>query len=274
MYPVSVRQNLLLLGTNRKPTGWFEYVSALGASLLVDATGRLFRKERKEITDDDGEVQDISEDEDSEDSEDEADFEDLEYDSRSPRGMQTKKGTPLLGLEYLISSLAIFDVTKPHDTIYALLAIANDTTPVAATKEIQYHKTKDQLEMFTQKKSYIVDYSKNYVEVCKDFVEFCVSQSLHTDPTRALDVICRPWATKKPPPNGDDVRNKPFWRQKKRRPKSRANNNTVESSIPASVAIVATNVSENISSNPTDGENEQVNNGNDSPLFSLSMKQC
>src|ERR1051326_1042004 len=66
---------------------WFDYVSALGASLLVDATGTLFR-----LTD------------------------------------GTRK--PLLSLEYLVSNLSVFQASEPRDTIYALLAIAKDTTPI------------------------------------------------------------------------------------------------------------------------------------------------
>jgi hypothetical protein len=43
---------------------------------------------------------------------------------------------PLLSLEYLVSSLSIFDVAVEHDTIYALLAIAKDTTPSASDQEL------------------------------------------------------------------------------------------------------------------------------------------
>jgi hypothetical protein len=31
-------------------TGWFEYVSALGTNLLVDATGKLFRRDKEDET--------------------------------------------------------------------------------------------------------------------------------------------------------------------------------------------------------------------------------
>lgn len=135
--------------------GWFEYVSALGASLLVNATSTLFR-----ITKD-------------------------------------KKRQPLLSLEYLVSNLSVFQASQPRDTIYALLAIAKDTTPYAAenTRASSYVPGQMQLAAWanrhTQAKRYKVDYKQPYVDVCKEFISFAIRQS---DPTRALDIICRPWA--------------------------------------------------------------------------------
>jgi hypothetical protein len=171
--------------------GWFEYVSALGASLLVEATGKLFRDTKSIAA--------------------------PEYDRRDnkDRLVAERAGRqPLLSLEYLVSSLSIFDVAVEHDTIYALLAIAKDTTPSASDLELTpepslepatpirkpYHKssellldrTKSALEDFTQRKRYTVAYESSYVDVCKTFIQFCIGQS---DPTRALDIICRPWAS-------------------------------------------------------------------------------
>jgi hypothetical protein len=40
----------------------------------------------------------------------------------------------LLILEYLVSSLSVFEATEPRDTVYALLALAKDTTPRAASE--------------------------------------------------------------------------------------------------------------------------------------------
>lgn len=171
--------------------GWFEYVSALGASLLVEATGKLFRdtKSIAAATEYGG-----------------RDYKDRLVAERAGR-------QPLLSLEYLVSSLSIFDVSVEHDTIYALLAIAKDTTPSASESELTpetslelatpmrkpLHKssellldrTKSALEDFTQRKRYTVAYESSYVDVCRTFIQFCISQS---DPTRALDIICRPWA--------------------------------------------------------------------------------
>ena len=136
--------------------GWFEYVSALGASLLVEATGTLFRKTKGQ------------------------------------------RREALLSLEYLVSSLSVFEAAVPHDTIFALLAIAKDTAP---TPVRHVHSptsgvaAKQKLDAWAVRhmraKPYPVDYER---PICKDFIVFCIRQS---DPTRALDIICRPWAPSK-----------------------------------------------------------------------------
>ena len=138
--------------------GWFEYVSALGASLLVEATGTLFRK------------------------------------------IKNQDPQPLRSLEYLVSSMTVFQATIPHDTIYSLLAIAKDTapTPVIRTSAQTSHSAHPGTagilawaDRHNRKRKYDVDYEQPLVDVCKDFIVFCIHQS---DPTRALDIICRPWA--------------------------------------------------------------------------------
>jgi hypothetical protein len=143
--------------------GWFEYVSALGASLLVDATGTLFRT-----------------------------------DSRMTKA---KRRQPLLSLEYLVSRLSVFEATQAPDTIYALLAIAKDSAPYAVVKEMSAPQavpgTAQLISWATrhqQAKRYRVDYSQPFVEVCKDFISFAIQQAHRNDPTRALDIMCRPWA--------------------------------------------------------------------------------
>ncbi|KAN0108639.1 Heterokaryon incompatibility protein (HET) domain containing protein [Hyaloscypha variabilis] len=164
---------------------WFDYVSALGASVLVEATGKIFRK-TKFTGPDLGNQQ-------------------LPYEHADRQ--------PLLSLEYLVSSLAIFDTSAKHDTIYALLAIAKDTIPSVSetypranlpvevnrfpiqrafnAQGLLLDRTKSALEGFTRRKRYTVAYESSYVDACKTFVQFCIQQS---DPTRALDIICRPWA--------------------------------------------------------------------------------
>lgn len=140
--------------------------------------------------------------------------------SREPKDQQgaqkTVRSAPLLSLELLVSSLSIFDVTMPHDTIYALLAIARDTTPFASEAELlqggttatdggapaqkidrsgtqmMKARTTSALEDFTRRKRYTVAYESPYVDACKTFIHFCLTQS---EPTRALDIICRPWAS-------------------------------------------------------------------------------
>jgi hypothetical protein len=173
----------------------FEYVGELGASLLVDATGKLYPDYRVEEQDEEDDFP--LKIEQTADGDELSDTEDLDVEQRAISKPDEKtQQTPLLSLEYLVSSLAVFDVTVPHDTIYAMLAISKDTTPKA---QISTHKTPNQahetLEMFMQRKHYNVDYKLPYVDVCKDFIKFCITQSLTSDKSRALDVICRPWAT-------------------------------------------------------------------------------
>ncbi|KAL9615691.1 MAG: hypothetical protein Q9160_009332 [Pyrenula sp. 1 TL-2023] len=48
--------------------------------------------------------------------------------------------------------------------------------------------------MFTVKKQCLVDYQASYIDICKEFIQFCVRQNISRDPSRALDVICRAWA--------------------------------------------------------------------------------
>ena len=184
--------------------GWFEYVSALGASLLVEATGKLFRNyEPYDPTVSPNSSDDESES-DSSDSERTSTRSSCSSKARNSTGgvpedglhsMKHSQGRPLLTLEYLVSTLSIFEVTKAHDAIYALLAIARDTTPLADGTDSHRQSlsnTQETLESFIQKKRYRVDYKQPFADVCKEFVEFCIGES--KDPTRALDIICRPWA--------------------------------------------------------------------------------
>jgi hypothetical protein len=186
--------------------GWFEYVSALGASLLVEATGKLFRRYKPE--ENHLEVNDSFDSEADSEAEESDDEEASETGSSNgaiavnPHHDATLRyrplGQPLLTLEYLVSSLSIFEVTTPHDAVYALLAIAKDTTPTADSRggfRSVFKKTQDVLEGYTQKKLYRVDYRQPFADVCMEFVTFCIDRSIdRVDPTRALDIICRPWA--------------------------------------------------------------------------------
>lgn len=179
----------------------FEYVSALGASLLVEATGKLFRNYKHNGPLEAEMGSDSESDTGSEPGSDSpATFEtdsdrEPESDADVPADnvVLANKGQPLLSLEYLVSSLSIFDVTTPHDAVYALLAIAKDTIPSASDEKerLVLNHTQEALEGFTQKKRYKVDYTQPFSDVCKEFVQFCIE---HSDPTRALDIICRPWA--------------------------------------------------------------------------------
>jgi hypothetical protein len=195
---------------------WFEYISQLGASLLVDATGKLFRDydyirrlqsqpkqpRRQPKT---ASVR-LPDELDYESEDDEVVAPEVlakrykqEAEARHKQNQETveamTKAQPLLTLEYLVSNLSIFDVTNPHDSVYALLGISKDTTPTAANKKLRVtDHTQAVLEMFTAKKQYKVDYEASYIDICKEFIEFCVRRNVSRDPSRALDVVCRPFA--------------------------------------------------------------------------------
>jgi hypothetical protein len=64
--------------------------------------------------------------------------------------------------------------------------------PYTPRSDLKLDRTKSALEDFTQRKRYTVAYESPYVDACKTFIQFCIS---HSDRTRALDIICRPWAS-------------------------------------------------------------------------------
>ncbi|KAH8600681.1 heterokaryon incompatibility protein-domain-containing protein [Bisporella sp. PMI_857] len=116
---------------------WFEHISELGASLLVNATARVYRSREIEETDR----------------------------SDGILGIKGASRRSLLSLEYLVTSLSIFDCGRPHDSVYALVAIARDARPFAPSALIE--KTPKTLaselcEHFLEQKSYILDYSSPY----------------------------------------------------------------------------------------------------------------
>ncbi|KAF2647797.1 HET-domain-containing protein [Lophiostoma macrostomum CBS 122681] len=173
------------------------------ASLLVDAIERLFgNKEHMRATESEESVVYLSDseaDSDAGTTELEDSSDDMSISRRKKHILNVDKTTiqPLLSLEYLVSSLTIFNTTVPHDTIYALLAISKDTTPKAVRSDLVEvaEQARGRLEFFTQRKSYNVDYKLPYVDVCKDFIQFSIRRGQRVDRSRALDILCRPWAT-------------------------------------------------------------------------------
>ncbi|KAF2787459.1 HET-domain-containing protein [Melanomma pulvis-pyrius CBS 109.77] len=146
---------------------WFEHISELGASLLVNATARIYRDYQR---DQDGSLTDLN------------------------RAVSRRS---LLSLEYLVTSLSIFDCGRPHDSVYALVAIARDAAPQPPTSITERTKDgiitavfSDQLEQ----KPYPLDYTSPYPDVCKEFIHFCIERAAKADPLQALDILCRPWA--------------------------------------------------------------------------------
>lgn len=146
---------------------WFEHVSELGASVLVNATARVFREHRR------------------------GGYGPLTLTS------ETLSRRSLLSLEYLVTSLSIFDCGRPHDSVYALLAIARDAAPHPPSSFTK--RTNEALiaEVFSdalEQKPYPLDYNSPYPDVCKEFTHFCIKQGAKSDDTQALDILCRPWA--------------------------------------------------------------------------------
>ena len=86
-------------------------------------------------------------------------------------------------LESLVASLPMFESTDPRDTIYALLSIAADTQNWDV---LPAHK-RDELRV-KGLVPFEADYSKNILEVYKNFIAFCILSS------GSLDVLCRHWA--------------------------------------------------------------------------------
>ena len=130
----------------------FEHVSALGASLLVDATRNMSRRSTDQVLE------------------------------------------PVFTIEYLVAKMQAFDVTDPKDAIYSLLALAYDTLPVRSGAQQNEGILGRVLSIWggaIKMKPYLVDYSQTYIETCRQFISFCIAKS---EPTRALDILCRPWA--------------------------------------------------------------------------------
>jgi hypothetical protein len=120
---------------------WFEYISQLGASLLVNATGRLFCgydyiQEKRPLAENSAKKPKIPrepEDElcyESEDDEVMSLQERANLYDQDQEGKHAKtKGQPLLTLKYLVSSMSIFNVTNPHEsTILSMLCLGLQRT--------------------------------------------------------------------------------------------------------------------------------------------------
>ncbi|EAT84175.2 hypothetical protein SNOG_07899 [Parastagonospora nodorum SN15] len=115
---------------SRLVPSWFEHISELGASLLVNATARIFR----------------------------------EY-QRSDETVKAPERRSLLSLEFLVTSLSIFDCGRPHDSVYALIAIARDASPNPPTSTKQKRHQVLIAQVFgdqLEQKPYLLDYNSPY----------------------------------------------------------------------------------------------------------------
>ena len=200
----------------RHVPGWFEYVSELGASLLVQATGKVFRTKRSPLEEDsdssDDDAGQPGDEQETVQTKEEKRLKKIEDRVRA-RLMETQTIDPLerrslLSLEYLVSTMFIFQASEPRDVVYSLLAIARDASPFAPA----HYGQEDQklflvmtlLDRFLAEKPFEVDYSRPYSDVSRDFVEFSIRRTYKTDPHQALDILCRPWALD--PPTGRSIR--------------------------------------------------------------------
>lgn len=117
-------------------------------------------------------------------------------------------------LDALISNLTVHQASRPHDVIYAVLALAKGTHMAAKVNGVpQSRNTKvdeqisvkqeplpltskeqnlakfvtKKMEKLADEKKFTIDYDKPFFEVCKEFLDFTVHHS------KSLDIICRPW---------------------------------------------------------------------------------
>ena len=176
----------------RHVSGWFEHISEVGASLLVQATVNVFRAQRMPLLETHAPHEETRPDDEKVDS--------TAWIERPPT-IDPLDRRSLLSLEYLVTTMFIFKAGEPRDAVYALLAIARDAAPFAksATTEVDSSiLTTSSMEGFSHEKRFTIDYSRSYSDVCRDFVEFAIKRKCEWDAVQSLDILCRPWALDPP----------------------------------------------------------------------------
>lgn len=93
-------------------------------------------------------------------------------------------------LSELVVNLTSFEAKEPHDTIYAVLALANDTPSRTRTRGADPRAA----QVFT------INYNQPFVELCKQFLACAMSRTERHN----LDILCRGWA----PPIASEL---PSW---------------------------------------------------------------
>ncbi|KAF2475609.1 HET-domain-containing protein, partial [Lindgomyces ingoldianus] len=181
----------------RHVPNYFEYVSELGASLLVQATGKVFRVNRSPMRpESDSSARKKTEKRQILDR------------LRETQTIDPLERRSLLSLEFLISTMFIFQASEPRDVVYSLLAIARDAAPFAPAQlgqdDQKLYLVMTLLDRFLAEKPFTVDYSRPFSDICRDFVEFSIKQTHKANPQQALDILCRPWAPD--PPKGMSIR--------------------------------------------------------------------
>ncbi|KAI4666686.1 uncharacterized protein J4E79_002726 [Alternaria viburni] len=236
----------------RHVPGWFEYVSQLGASLLVQATGKVFRSygtpmDRNEVDDKDPDTKMTDEEKATEEAKAKEKAAKQKHDERAESLDSIQTIDPLdrrslLSLEYLVTTMFIFKASECRDSVYSMLAIARDAAPFAsdtityaidevpgatnAASVIKPVRSTNDADLpfllslfqgFLAEKPFLVDYTRPYSDVCRDFMEFCIWRKNAHDPVQALDILCRPWALE--PQLGSSARVK---KKKRKAPADRA----------------------------------------------------
>jgi hypothetical protein len=123
---------------------------------------------------------------------------------------------PLKSLEELVSSFWMYETSQPRDVIYALLSISKDAFRLDTAQEddddelVEVPKTifdslptarrlvLSWMNRHKTRQAFKVDYQASIVDVYRQFIAFSFSKS---DKSRALDIICRPWAPELPDHN-------------------------------------------------------------------------
>lgn len=98
-------------------------------------------------------------------------------------------------LEYLVTAAVHFKVSNPLDAIYSLISLARDAVPLSRVEsQGRIGQELIMLEPILPAKAFLVDYTRPYTDVCRDFVEFSIRRRAEIEPSQALDILCRPWA--------------------------------------------------------------------------------
>ena len=112
---------------------------------------------------------------------------------------KSDKGTiqeKVVSLEVLMSELSSFQVSKPHDVIYAVLGLAKDISSIRGPKDldainssVQENRTAVRaVKLFKEPSNpFHIDYDKDFLDVCKEFLEMTFKRG------GSLDMLCRPW---------------------------------------------------------------------------------
>ncbi|KAK0515812.1 hypothetical protein JMJ35_001846 [Cladonia borealis] len=114
---------------------------------------------------------------------------------KSEDGLIMERNFPL---DVLISDFSAFKVSRPHDVIYAVLALAkgvysqpkrseNLDSPIALSSPVTSDPVATRFVEKLTERVFYVDYEKDFVEVCKEFLSYTIKTG------KSLDMICRPW---------------------------------------------------------------------------------